>query len=92
VILTHDIDNKVLKQLTDALFDKIKAEVIFMINLTSDKATFICKSNLDNAHVIIKEAAKLTNGSGGGRGQMAQGGTQELDQVDEMMIKIKEML
>jgi alanyl-tRNA synthetase len=63
-----------------------------MINITPEKATFICKSNLDNANVIIKEATRLTNGSGGGRGQMAQGGTQELDQVDEMIKKVKEML
>jgi alanyl-tRNA synthetase len=92
VIVTHDVDAKVLKQLTDALFDKIKAEVLLMINITPEKATFICKSNLDNANVIIKEATRLTNGSGGGRGQMAQGGTQELDQVDEMIKKVKEML
>lgn len=92
IIITHDVDSKVLKQLTDALHDKIKAELVFVINLTDEKATFICKSDLDNAHVIIKEAARLTNGSGGGRGQMAQGGTQELDKIDYMINKIKEML
>lgn len=92
IIKVNDVDSKVLKQLVDALYDKIKAEVIFMINLTDDKATFICKSSLDNAGDIIKEAANLTGGSGGGRGNMAQGGTQNLDQIDSMILKIKEML
>ncbi len=92
VIITKDIDSKVLKQLTDALYDKIGAELVFMINLTLDKATFICKSSLDNAGEIIKTAAKLTNGSGGGRGNMAQGGTQDLELVEPMISKIKELL
>ncbi len=92
IIVTHDIDAKILKQLIDAIHDKIKAELIFLINLTDEKATFICKSELDNAHTIVKEAARLTQGSGGGRGQMAQGGTQDLDKIDEMIKKIKEMI
>ncbi|BCR35626.1 alanine--tRNA ligase [Mariniplasma anaerobium] len=92
VIIVKNIDNKVLKQLTDALYDKIDAETIFMINLTDDKATYICKSSLDNANIIIKQAAQLSNGSGGGRGNMAQGGTQDLDKVEAMIEKIKEML
>lgn len=92
IIIVKDIDSKVLKQLTDALYDKIGAELIFMINLTKDKATYICKSSLENANEIIKTAAKLTNGSGGGRGNMAQGGTQDLELVEPMISKIKEML
>jgi alanyl-tRNA synthetase len=92
IIVVKNIDNKVLKQLTDALYDKIDAETIFMINLTDEKATFICKSSLDNANTMIKQAAQLTNGSGGGRGNMAQGGTQDLDKVDQMIEKIKDML
>jgi alanyl-tRNA synthetase len=92
IIIVKDIDNKVLKQLTDALYDKIDAETIFMINLTDEKATYICKSSLDNANVIIKQAAEFSNGSGGGRGNMAQGGTQDLDKVEDMIKKIKEIL
>jgi alanyl-tRNA synthetase len=92
IIIVKNIDNKVLKQLMDALYDKIDAETIFLINLTDEKATYICKSSLDNANVIIKKAAELSNGSGGGRGNMAQGGTQDLDKVENMIETIKDML
>lgn len=92
VIKVENVDSQVVKQLVDGLYDKIKAETIFLINLSEEKATFICKSSLDNADVLIKSAAKLTNGSGGGRGNMAQGGTQHLEMIDDMILKIKDML
>ncbi len=92
VIVTKDIEPKVLKQLTDAIYDKIKADTILLVNIQSDKATYICKSASDKASDLIKQACGLTNGRGGGRGHMAQGGTQDLSKIDEMIQIIKGML
>lgn len=92
VILTNDLQPRILKQLIDTIYDKIKADVVLLINQTEEKATFICKSRLNNAHLIIKEAAALTKGSGGGNPQMAQGGTQNVALIDQMIEAIKKNL
>jgi alanyl-tRNA synthetase len=75
LIITHDIDSKVIKQLMDALYDKMKLETLFLINIQEQKATYLCKSELGVANDLVKFAAKLSNGSGGGKPNLAQGGT-----------------
>lgn len=82
LIVTEDIEPKVLKQLVDALYDKIKAETLFLINITDGKATFLCKSVHEDASDLVKYAASLSQGSGGGKGVFAQGGTQDLSKID----------
>jgi len=92
VVVTHGLENKVLKQMVDVMLDKAKAQTIFLINVGDNKATFICKSHEDKANDLIKLAAKISNGSGGGRPNMAQGGTQNLDKVDEVKQEIQQKL
>ncbi|MFU8792462.1 MAG: alanine--tRNA ligase [Acholeplasmataceae bacterium] len=92
VIVTNDVDSKVLKQLIDALYDKIKAETLFLINVSEDKVTFICKSQLDNAATLIKKAAEVSQGSGGGKPFFAQGGTQHKDTVQTVIKTIEVLL
>ena len=92
LIQTEGLDQKVLKQLIDALYDKIKAETLFLLNVTDGKATFLCKSELNDANELVKLAASLTSGSGGGKGQFAQGGTQDLSKLDVAVEEIKKRL
>ncbi len=92
VVVTQGLDNKVLKQLLDVIFDKTKGDTIFLVNRTEQKASFLCKSSADRASELVKLAASLSNGSGGGRPNMAQGGTQELDKIDEMVKVISSKL
>jgi len=92
VIVTRGLESKILKQMIDIIVDKTKADTIFLINLTDEKATFICKSFEDKASNLIKLAASISNGSGGGRPQMAQGGTSNLDKIDEVIKQVSEKL
>jgi alanyl-tRNA synthetase len=92
VIVTHGLASKVLKQMIDVIVDKAKADTIFLINMTDEKATFICKSNNNKASDLIKLAASISNGSGGGRPQMAQGGTANLSLIDEVIKQVSEKL
>ena len=92
LIVTHDVDSKVIKQLMDALYDKIKAETLFLVNIQEGKATFLVKSEHQDANDLIKYAASLTQGSGGGKPNLAQGGTQNLENLDLMIEKIREKL
>ncbi len=92
LIVVDSIDGKVLKQLMDALYDKIKADTLFIINKQDGKATFLAKSASNHANDLIKLATQLTNGSGGGKPNLAQGGTQDLSLLDQAIEKIKEVL
>ncbi len=89
VIVTHDVEPKVLKQLVDAIYDRIKADTILLVNVTSDKATFISKSASGRAANLVKMACTLTDGRGGGKPNMAQGGTQNLSDINQMVETIK---
>lgn len=92
LIVTEGVDQKVLKQLIDALYDKIKAETLFLINVTEGKATYLCKSEHNDASDLVKLAASLSNGSGGGKGQFAQGGTQDLSQLEVVKKELNKRL
>lgn len=89
VIYTEGLEVKVLKQLIDALYDKIKADLIFLINVSEGKASFLCKSAHDDANLWIKKAAELTHGSGGGKGMFAQGGTQDITTIQSLIDELK---
>ena len=92
VVVTKGLENKVLKQLLDVIFDKAKGDTIFLVNVTDEKASFLCKSSIDKASELVKLAASLSGGSGGGRPNMAQGGTQNLDKIDEIVEVISSKL
>ena len=92
LIVTEGVDQKVLKQLIDALYDKIKAETLFLINVSDQKITYLCKSEHNDANELVKLAASLSFGSGGGKGQFAQGGTQDLSHFDEVKKELEKRL
>ena len=92
MIVTEGLDQKVLKQLIDGLYDKIKAETLFLINVSEGKLTFLCKSELNNAADLVKHAANLSSGSGGGKGNFAQGGTQDVSKLDLIKKEIEQAL
>lgn len=92
LIVTEGVDQKVLKQLIDALYDKIKAETLFLINVSEGKATYLCKSEHNDANDLIKLAASLSSGSGGGKGMFAQGGTQDLSNLEVVKKELKNRL
>ena len=92
LIETKDIEIPILKQLVDAIYDKIKADVLFVINIEEDKATFICKSRIGNAGELVKLAASISNGSGGGKDLIAQGGTRNLDKLKAVKEEIEKKL
>lgn len=93
IIKVENIDTKILKQLADVIYDKIQGETLVLINIESDGATFIVKTNgKTHAGNTIKELAKLTNGRGGGRDTIAQGGTKDLTNLDQALIAIEKVL
>lgn len=90
--ITEPMSIPTLKQLIDVIYDKIKAEVLFVVHKEADKATFICKSSSTHAGDLIKLAAKLTNGSGGGKPTLAQGGTKDLTHLEKAIKEVEKAL
>ena len=87
--ITKDIPAKVLKTLTDQIFDYFKAETVLLINTEEDKIAYLCKSNTINASDIIKVIASKTGGSGGGKPTFAQGGSPYIDKIETIIDSIK---
>lgn len=90
--ITEPMSIPTLKQLIDVIYDKIKAEVLFVVHKDEDKATFICKSSSTHAGDLIKLAAQLTNGSGGGKSTLAQGGTKDLTHLEKAIKEVEKAL
>ncbi len=75
-----------VKDLSDRLCERmIKAIVFFAI--VSDKIIFICKNKGTNLHAgnLVKSAAILCSGNGGGRPDFAQAGGKDVSKVDEAL-------
>ncbi|MDY0211008.1 MAG: alanine--tRNA ligase [Acholeplasma sp.] len=90
IIVVKDMDKDVLKQLVDAIYDKINAEAVCLINETEDKVMFLCKTRTLNANQMVKKAASISLGSGGGRPDFAQGGTSDKSTIDAIVESFKE--
>ena len=82
-----------LKQLADALLNKLGSGIIFIASTIDDKVYFVCKNNIGlNAGQLVKKAAIITGGNGGGRPDMANAGGKDISKVDEAINAIKDEL
>ena len=76
------VPKKVLKSLVDQVFDVLKPDVLILINVEEDKASYLVKSNQNDAHEWIKKFNDYVKGSGGGRPNFAQGGTSHIHLIE----------
>ena len=86
-------DSKVLKQIVDSLLDKLGTGVVFIANESNGKIVFVAKSN-NGAHCgnLVKEAAVICGGNGGGRPDLAQAGGKDVSKLDEAIEAVKNLL
>jgi len=89
-----NINAAVLKQLADDEVANNKINFVFLASVFDDKVIFIAKSNLKelNAGKIVKIAAEICDGNGGGRPDFAQAGGKDITKVDEAIKHIKELV
>lgn len=88
---------KQLREFCDLLRDGLGSGVIFAASVDSGQAGFISivtKDLLNRFHAghIIEEASKIAGGRGGGRSDMAQGGTKDCNKVEQAMERVLEMI
>ncbi len=86
-------DTNVLKDLASALLNKYSLELVFISSINNNRITFVAKTNNKiNASDIVKKAASLCNGKGGGKPDIAQAGGEIPQNLDDIINRIKESL
>jgi alanyl-tRNA synthetase len=85
-----DLDASGLRQLADALSQRVKSGVVVLGQTTDGKASLVVRVTDDltsrlNAGQIVREIATLVGGKGGGRADMATGGGNEPEKLDQAL-------
>ena len=90
----ENINGSVLKQIADELFANGKIKFVFLASVIDEKIIFVAKSEVSslNAGQIVKSAAQICGGSGGGRPDFAQAGGKDIAKIDEAIAHIKELV
>ncbi len=89
-VLSCRVDNleqKDLRVLADNVRDRLGSGIIVLASAKDDQASIVAMVTKDltrqySAGEILKNIAALAGGRGGGKPDMAQGGTKELDKLD----------
>ena len=90
----NDVDVNVLKDLVDRLADKLSECVILAANITGPKVVFVCKNKINgiSAGEIVKLAAGICLGGGGGRPDFAQAGGKDSSKVSDALVAAKNFI
>ena len=87
-----------LRDLADALRDKVGSVVIVLGTISDEKPYFVVSVTPDlvakgyHAGNIIREVAKMTGGGGGGKPNLAQGGGKDASKLDEALAAVPGLL
>jgi len=83
-------DMNILKNVVDALLNKIGNGFIFFANVKGESVNFLARSNISlSAGEMVKMAATKSLGNGGGSPTFAQGGGKTTQFIDEIFEEIK---
>ncbi|MFW5893103.1 MAG: DHHA1 domain-containing protein, partial [Bacillota bacterium] len=93
VLKLEDVAPKDLKVLADRLMDHMQGGVVFLADIYDGKVVLVSKSQSDvHAGNLVKEAAKIAGGGGGGRPDFAQAGGRDVSKVDAVLEHVKAAL
>lgn len=86
VTSTRNVEINALKTLADRLLEQSKGDLVFLANVSGDKVILIAKSSgAIHAGNLVRDAAKIAGGGGGGRQSFAQAGAKDPSKVDEIL-------
>lgn len=86
-------DMSILKNIIDALLNKMGTGFIFFANVKGDSVNFLARSNVDlSAGEMVKMASTKSLGNGGGSNTFAQGGGKTPEFLDEIFAEIRNQL
>lgn len=87
-------DNDILKDLIDSLSEKLNNSIVFFANIIDNKVIYICKNktSIVKAGDLVKQAAIISLGNGGGRADFAQSGGKDISKVDAALAIVKNII
>ncbi|MDO9579764.1 MAG: DHHA1 domain-containing protein, partial [Bacteroidales bacterium] len=90
----ENVDLSVLKQIVDNLLVKIQKGTVLLASIVGEKVVFLAKTNKAGVHAgnLVKNAAILCGGNGGGRPDFAQAGGRDITKVEQALRVAKESL
>jgi alanyl-tRNA synthetase len=99
-VLAHrvdDLEQKDLRMLADTIRDRMGSGIIFVASVKNGQASMLAMVTKDlasrlSAGDILKEVAAMTGGRGGGKAEMAQGGTNNLDGLDKALESVYDIV
>ena len=88
----EDADMNNLKDLVDALAENLGNALVMFANISNGKIVFVCKNKLQgfSAGKLVKAAAMICGGNGGGRDDFASAGGKDVSKVDEALQAVKD--
>ena len=89
----EDVNNDVLKDIIDKISAELDKCVIFFADvINNEKIIFVAKAknSATNCGMLVKNAAIITGGNGGGRPDFAQAGGKDASKLDEALLFVKE--
>lgn len=91
VAKTSDLEPDVVKDLADRLADKLGMSVVFLADVHEDRVFFVCKNRIPGLHAgnLVKQAAIIAGGNGGGRNDFAQAGGKDPEKTDSALEEIR---
>lgn len=98
ILSVSNPDTNALKAYAETLRSRMKDGLVFISSVADDKASFICASSKAaiekglKAGDIVKAAAAVTNGKGGGRPDMAQAGGKDIASVDKAIAEVRTLI
>ena len=90
IMKTDNEEISVLKDVADNIINQVGTGLVFFANVKGVNVNFICRSSCNvDAGSIVKEAAVMSLGNGGGSKTFAQGAGKTTDKIDEIFTLIK---
>ncbi len=79
-----------LRLLADNIRDRLKSGIIVVSSVIDSQAAIVCMVTKDlkdryNAGEIVKNISTIAGGKGGGKPEMAQGGTKDIEKLDNAL-------
>ncbi len=90
----NELDGGALKEMAISLRDKLSDSVVFLASAKEDKIVFVAAADKnvvkDGIHCgnLVKEAAQICEGNGGGKPDLAQAGGKNVAKLEEALVKI----
>ena len=92
IMIVEDKDMKDLKAQIDVICNSLNNGFVFLVNKTSDKASVLVKSSCQFSAGDVLKKVLSGLGNGGGSASFAQGGISDVSKIDEVILRVKEIL